>query len=185
MVVNPETNTETESTCISIYSQSDILSIQENNDIVVIYSNDRLIKYVTVFTILLFIMPLSFSDLYLAQNDTTCVNSNIRQISITMKSFLIINALFSFGIYLIIIIAICTTSLNKFYESIGYVVDTLIKLILIVFIIIGCVLFWKYMDNSQCSPLTYNYLSVSFIIRIISMSFIFCTTEKIKFDTTE
>jgi heme/copper-type cytochrome/quinol oxidase subunit 4 len=56
---------------------------------------------------------------------------------------------------------------NEFIVMFGTFIYMCIIIFGIIWIILGSIIFWKYMDTSKCSSNVYNYLYTSLIIKLI------------------
>ena len=156
----------------------DLLNDFKTQPIRVSSPDTRFIKFVSLFVILILIFPLSFCDLYFAVNDDSCVNLPAGKLAITMKTFLLVNGIYSFIMFGIVSVLICCANLERLTESVGFqfismIFETVIKLFSVSWIIVGSIIFWHLMDSSKCSDTTYNYLFASLIIRIVSSVLLF------------
>ena len=164
----------------SVYEDPrDLLNDFKTHDPIRVSSSEtRLIKFVSLFVILILVFPLSFCDLYFAVNDNSCVNLPAGKLAITMQTFLLVNGIYSFIMFGIVSVVICCANLERLEESVGFkfismIFETVIKLFSMAWIIIGSIIFWHLMDSSKCSDTTYNYLFASLVIRIVSSILLF------------
>jgi hypothetical protein len=158
---------------INTTSVDDNLEKNKNNETNII----NCLKLIFV-SILIFInFPLIFCDLYYAFNDNTCVNQKIDKLAVNMYDYLIVSGLYSLIISIISIIFTVffidkmkntkTTTLNYSFFMLFLYITGLFN---IIWNIIGSIIFWKYMDNNQCSNQVSNYLFTSLIIKLIFSS---------------
>lgn len=130
-------------------------------------------KLVALFMILLFVILYSefiICDIYFGLSDTSCARQKVSRMSIDLRTFLLVRGFLLLGYMCEIFFSIpliCTKTLlccGCFQLSIFI----LIALFLTAWNIVGSVLFWGYMDTSQCSNEIYQYTFASLIIMLIS-----------------
>lgn len=136
--------------------------------------NDLFSKICVSFWITVILSPVIICDLYFAVNDKSCVNQTFDTISINMYIWLIVNSITLIILILVTYIVIfildsyeslteCTFCFSKF-------IGNTINVFLFVWFIIGCVIYWGFMDTSKCSKNVNNYLFVQFVITIITIA---------------
>jgi chromate transport protein ChrA len=101
----------------------------------------------------------------------------MEQLAVNMYDYLIVSGLYSLIISIISIIFTVffidkmkntkTTTLNYSFFMLFLYITGLFN---IIWNIIGSIIFWKYMDNNQCSNEVSNYLFTSLIIKLIFSS---------------
>lgn len=165
-------------------AQNDLRTIQNNLNQI---ENKNIIYYFKIICISIFLFinfPIIFCDLYFAVNDNTCINQKMDKLNVNMYDYLIVSGIYSSIISIIsvlfILFFIDTIKNNKIK-----IVNYLFMLFLyvngffnIAWNIIGSLIFWSYMDNSQCSNQVFNYLFASLIIKLIFSSTIFVNNNK-------
>jgi hypothetical protein len=121
------------------------------------------------FTVIL--LPVIICDLYFAMNDKSCVNQTFREMVINMFVYLIVNSV------TLIILILITYSIIFVFDSytectvyFSKCIANIINMFLFVWSIIGCVIYWHFMDTSICSTNVNNYLFVKFVITLITIA---------------
>jgi chromate transport protein ChrA len=142
------------------------------------------LKLIFVSILILVNFPIIFCDLYYAVNDNTCVNQKMDKLAVNMYDYLIVSGIYSVIITIILILFILffidkmknneITTLNYVFMLFLYING----LFNISWNIIGSIIFWKYMDNNQCSNEVFNYLFASLIIKLVFCSTILLNNKK-------
>jgi hypothetical protein len=130
-------------------------------------------------------IPFIVCDMYYGLNDITCINQKNIDFNLTMYDYLIVNSIC--GIILFTIINCVVYFINGNDDNIDnkynnnnlllyiYNVILVISLIIIqslvlfniIWLIVGFMILWKYMNTHSCSLTVFNYLSYSLIIKLI------------------
>lgn len=122
--------------------------------------------------VIMIIMYTSFivCDIYFALNDDSCVTQDVSRLSFNLKTFLFVRGFILLGLITNIILTLSTVthSIIKFCTYVQISIIMLISIFLLVWNIIGAVLFWGYMDTSKCTNPVYNYTFVSLVIAFVS-----------------
>lgn len=111
-------------------------------------------------------------DIYFALNDNSCVNQDVTRLSFNLKTFLLVRGFILLGLIFDVILTLCFTT----HSMIGFCTFGQISIFVMICIfsltwnIIRAVLFWGYMDTSQCSNLVYNYTFASLVIAFVGSS---------------
>lgn len=148
--------------------------------------------------LLMFISPFIICELYYAYNDTSCIYQKIEQLHMNLHDFLMISGYMGISvstIYGVIIYTQDNNTLNLLYKmfisnggintnnekpinvylaKLFYFVICFFGMFGLSWLILGSLIFWKFMDTSKCSNSIYNYIYAELIIRwiIIFGSFI-------------
>lgn len=131
----------------------------------------------------LLLSPFAIGDMYYACTDSICVNQSNHYFDITMYSYLISSGIFTFvfigalnvSIFIFDINLLGTTTTtyrdgSKPHVCL-YVGNYIVKAFHLVWLIVGCVLFWGHMNTSICMDSTYHYLFARFVITsVLSVS---------------
>jgi len=124
---------------------------------------------ITVFTIIS--SPFIICDFYFALTDTSCVNQNFQQININMRTYLLVSAIIN-----LCVVMIYNLSILCFVENVNNgvllflkIFETLVKIFTVSWLIVGCVMFWSFMDTSICAKNVHSYLLARFIIMLVSV----------------
>lgn len=133
-----------------------------------------------------FLGVFAICDLYFAQKDNSCLNQTFDNLEMTMKTYLLISG--AIGVILIYTINVSILCLFDFLElsinnkynydesnneyenkktSIIRIIKFIYRRFSLAWLLIGCILFWKFLEVSKCSKPVYNYLLVRFILFII------------------
>jgi hypothetical protein len=131
------------------------------------------LKMCVAFLVCTVISPFVICDLYFAFTDETCVHQPIQKLQLNMYSYLIVSGV----VGLLYMIFLQTVDYIVVYDSPRQdddlneiilfgctVAQTLFNLFTISWTVVGCVIFWGYMNNSECSEEVYNYLFAKFVI---------------------
>ena len=136
----------------------------------VIDSSVNWLKLFMIFFITLFSFPIIFCDLYFANNNTTCVNQKFDKLNVNMYNYLMVSGIYSGSTLFIIICYILYCDLTKFNNDTLFlfsIIEFINKLFISSWTIVGCVIFWHFMDNDSCSNKVYNYLFASLVIKLV------------------
>ncbi len=108
-------------------------------------------------------------DIYFALNDDSCVNQDVSRLSFNLKTFLLVRGFILLGLIFDVILTLCFTT----HSMIGLCTCGQISIFVLICIfslawnIIGAVLFWSYMDTSQCANPVYNYTYASLVMAFV------------------
>ena len=121
--------------------------------------------------------PFIICDLYFAITDTSCVNQTFNNLQINMKDYLFINGIIGVSIIGIIdLLILCfdykfdKNTKKGDTEPMLNIVGWILKLFSISWLVLGCTIFWDFMDTRACSKSTYSYLLARFIIYIVGVA---------------
>ena len=115
--------------------------------------------------------PFAICDLYFSYNSISCQNEII-PFNITLATWLQVNGyiFFCYILFLIIFSFIIKFDYNKTNILILRLVDLLLSLFSFAWLIIGCVIFWKYLEPSKtCNSDITNYMWTRLILGLIGM----------------
>lgn len=121
--------------------------------------------------------PLVICDLYFALTDTSCVDQTFHRLQINMKDYLFITGIIGITIIGIIDLLILVFDYNFDKNSnkgdAGIILSIccwVFKIFSIAWLVLGCSIFWSFMDTTMCSKQTYSYLLARFIIYIVGVA---------------
>lgn len=108
-------------------------------------------------------------DIYFALNDDSCVNQDVSRLDFNLKTFLLVRGFIMLGLIFEIIFTIFTIthSMIEFCTCAQISIFVLISIFMLGWNIIGSVLFWGYMDTSECTNPVYNYTFASLVIAFV------------------
>ena len=156
----------------------DITVNSENN----LQNYFKFLKTILIFILIVINFPIIFCDLYYAVNDKTCVKQEIEKLALNMYDYLIVSGLYSLIITVISILFILffidKMKNNEVKTRNFFLFLFIISLFNVIWNIIGSLIFWHYMDNSQCSNQVFDYLFASLIIKLITCSSILFKSNK-------
>lgn len=172
------TDIEVNLTDINQLNNNNTASFESNNN----KTEINCFKFIIIFLVLLFGLPLAICDIYYAYNDNSCVYSHVDKIDINLKEYLQVSSLLTICFLFIVILE------TLFYENlkdtfllaIGAILLIPISIFNTVWNIIGGVIFWGYMDNSLCSNNVFNYVFASIVIKYVCIVFNLLTNNKNK-----
>ena len=123
--------------------------------------------------LMIIVYPIIFLDLYYAYNDNSCVNEHFN--GITIKIYLEVCSYLSITVTLVALYFIWTVKANgefNLYNKYPYlqVINNILTFFVFSWTITGLTLFFNN-NNKKCTKSVYNYLYVSLLIKIISISF--------------
>ncbi len=131
--------------------------------------------------LLLLFSPFVILDFYVGYTDTSCVNQTVSNMSLTLKTWFLVNGYLS-AIVLITCIVLFIynmyTSNNLFDTVFLYIFNKLFTLFSLAWNITGAVLFWGMMDNDVCDKLTYDYMYTKLILSFVFIGFSICSGKK-------
>ena len=136
-------------------------------------SDECCVKMFITSTMSIILFPFAICDIYFGMTDISCVGQHVSQIDLTMKAYLIASGIIniittSFAIFAICISTIKTIESFRDEFNCCWNCSLIIsKTFSILWLIIGCVLLWAYMNTSICYTNVHNYLFARFIIDII------------------
>ena len=128
--------------------------------------------------------PIIICDFYFALSDNTCVNEKI--LGINLKQYLLSRAIVTIVATLVYNIYVCLNGYKYVLCSIIiFIFNITCLLILLVWNIIGAILYWgSFYNTYNCSSIVSTYLFVTIIIRIICNLAIILKYTCIKYLTT-
>ena len=160
-----------------IQPKSILYKVKDNDDITMV-----IIKTIVTFFIICFIMPFIIIDLYIAYTDKTCVNDYPPKLKISLNIYLQVNS-YILLIVLSLYIAMIHTKIQLFVydeiiKTIFYLFMYVSRIIIFVWNVLGAILFWGYISEKRnCSLLVYNYLYVTFIIKLSIITLLISNTK--------
>ncbi len=118
-------------------------------------------------------------DIYYGLNDKSCVSQDVGRISINLKTFLLVRGFVLLGFVLNILLGSClvTNSTIQICGCFQITTMVLVVLLLLAWNIVGAVIFWGYMDTSECNNPVYNYTFASLIIMFVGSVFSSSSTK--------
>lgn len=130
-------------------------------------------KLVGFLIILLFVILYSefiICDIFFGLTDISCARQKVSRMSLDLRTFLLVRGFLLLGYMceLFITIPLISKKTLVYFGCFQISIFILITLFLTVWNIVGSVLFWGYMDRSQCSNGIYDYTFASLIIMLIS-----------------
>ena len=128
-----------------------------------------------IWTLLVYFnFPIVFCDLYFGYKDNTCINEPVGILN--LKNYLIVYGWTVVGILSLITFCLFFTNMDSYNYNVGCLVcrtiifsfiTAIIGCFMLIWNIIGAIIFWYLMDTTGCSSNIYNYVFVSLIIKII------------------
>lgn len=118
-----------------------------------------------IITIVCLLLPFIFCDYYYAFNNDSCQHINVDKLSLNISKWLIVIASVSvFSIIIAILVIIFGLETNSIYKLLG----NIINLFNTAWLIIGSILFWKYIDPlNVCNSDINGYMWARLIITIV------------------
>jgi hypothetical protein len=141
-----------------------------------------IIKTIVTLFIICFILPFIFIDLYIAYTDKSCVNDYPPKLKISLSIYLQLNSyilLLVLSVYIAMIHKkIQVFACDEIMKTIFYLFMYVSRIIIFGWNVLGAILFWGYIaENSNCSIVVYNYLYVTFIIRLLIITLLISNTK--------
>lgn len=126
--------------------------------------------------------PIIFFDFYFALSDHSCVHQKTTSngMRIDMYVYLLVSATYSATILMVLSVGIlCATELRREeqMDCINYIGGFIILfngICTTAWTIVGAVIFWHFIDSSQCNTNVYNYLYISLLIKLIGVAGTLC-----------
>lgn len=111
----------------------------------------------------------SFLDFYCVLNDDSCTNQELSSLNLSLDNFLIIRGFLLLEpiVYAVVKLSLLEPSITKSFEIIKKSISIPISIKLLIWNIIGSVLFWAKMNTYQCSNSIYNYIFASLLILFV------------------
>ena len=98
-----------------------ILKRPEDNNFTEEMARFRLMKFCLILFVLIYLTPMSFTDLYYGFKEDNCLRYHPNNLSVSMKLYLLVSGFISFGIMLIMIFYICLLpNKESYYKSISF-----------------------------------------------------------------
>ena len=113
--------------------------------------------------------PIIICDLYYGYNDNTCVNERSNELIINLKDYLLVSGWVNVFLNVIFILYFWLTK-TIIFKKFKYL-NLLIQIYSIIWTSIGCIIFWKLIDNNKCSKGVYNYVFITLIINLLAIFF--------------
>ena len=130
------------------------------------------VKLCAFITLLSFTVPLIVCNLYYAYSDNSCVTIYPDHFSVNLKTYLAVDGII--GAIVLFAIIFVVTYLFKEEPNIDdgclNILGNISTIFGIVWTIIGAVIFWKLIDNTECNKSVYNYIFAQLVIKIICYS---------------
>jgi len=141
-----------------------------------------IIKTIVTLFIICFILPFIIIDLYIAYTDKSCVNDYPPKLKISLSIYLQLNSyilLLVLSVYIAMIHKkIQVFACDEIMKTIFYLFMYVSRIIIFGWNVLGAILFWGYIaENSNCSVVVYNYLYVTFIIRLLIITLLISNTK--------
>lgn len=130
--------------------------------------------------------PIIFFDFYFALSDNSCVHqkSESNGMRLDMYVYLLVSATYSATmLFFLSMTILCATELRTedqidCINCVGGVVVLLNGIFTTAWTVIGAVIFWYFIDSSQCDTKLYNYLYVSIMLKLIFVAGTICNWSK-------
>jgi hypothetical protein len=158
---------------------------KESNDFVEVKRYGICAKICLCVFVTALMSPLAICDLYFALTDTSCINQAFHNLQINMQGYLFISGIIGVSIIGIIDLLILAIDYNFDKKSnkgdtgvILTIAGWIFKLFSISWLVLGCTIFWSFMDTKKCSKPTYSYLLARFIIYIVGVAITVFKNEK-------
>jgi hypothetical protein len=137
------------------------------------------IKFCLCLFMIVFVLPITFCDLYFGFTDNSCSKDEPDGLAISLKLYLLVSGFTSASILVLFIMTlICYPNfselkdINDDSKIISCTLITFVKLFILIWNILGAVVFWGYLYGSnQCNKQFSIYMFVSLIIKFISIIF--------------
>lgn len=152
-------------------------SIVKNNKVAAVNSDkdsSNNLTYCAVFStiiivLLIFTLPFIVCDLYYSYNSISCQNEST-PIGFDLATWLKVSGFSGLG-YLVLAIIFSTISIkHEWAVFVMKIIKFLFSLYYMVWLIIGCVLFWKYLEPSgSCNSSVSDYMWARLIIGLIGI----------------
>jgi hypothetical protein len=130
------------------------------------------VKLCAFITLLSFTMPLIVCNLYYAYSDNSCVTIYPDHFNVNLKTYLAVDGII--GAIVLFAIIFVVTYLFKEKPNIDdgclNILGNISTIFGIAWTIIGAVIFWKLIDNTECNKSVYNYIFAQLVIKIICYS---------------
>jgi hypothetical protein len=149
-------------------SMNEIISYRNKDD------EDMISKVCISFWFTVFVSPFIICDMYFAFNDKSCVNQTFVSLQVNMFVYLLVNSII--GI-IVVLITYSIIFIFDRYEELTEIVICCSKFIshilngfFVIWTMVGCMIFWGYMDKSKCSKIVYDYLFVKLFLSIVTIT---------------
>ena len=120
--------------------------------------------------LIVILFPFTFCDLYYAFNSISCQNDPT-PVGITLATWLQVFGFYIIGIVVFMTICNLLSFRYKCFAIILAIMQYASSLFSVAWLIVGCVIFWRYLEPSgNCSSDIANYMWARLIIGIISVS---------------
>jgi len=135
-----------------------------------------------------FITPFVGFDLYFAFTDESCIHQTFDKIHVNMFIYLIVSGLagivYAESMSFVDFVYDFEKKYTEEYTNIVLKFCTICQVLFNIFSVswtmIGCIIFWGYMDNLHCSRTLYNYLFAKFVVACSITSIVLLSKNTIK-----
>ena len=125
--------------------------------------------------------PFIICDLYFAFTDNSCSDQQ-NKIDVTMRAYLFVSGIIGLIFITVVNFQICLLKLDDNKDKHKNMIERdesfganclklfgyIYRMFHLAWLMVGCIMFWGYMDISKCSTAIYSYLLARFIIAIIA-----------------
>ena len=144
-------------------------------------SNENCVRLISVvciaLIIIVFVLPLIIADLYFAYNTEPCQFIENDSIHFTLNTWLKVTAFANIAILIVVVLVFIFVRDEELLELIKKVLRIVVRGFSFSWIIVGSILFWKYVDGYCNKPLN-DYMYARLIIGLISIVSSFCSSKK-------
>ena len=128
---------------------------------------NNLARKLTCGTFALLYLPTIICNLHFALNDKSCVNNPNPTFGINLSDFLYVDAIASLITIIVIILFVFYNITNNILDKLYNIYIHCYSVFLLGWTIIGCLIFWIYIDTSSCGSSVYKYMFVLLLIKFI------------------
>ncbi len=179
---NGELNTKMDETLAQLRELTNILhqERQVNSD----NSVETCLKIFAFIVVLVLLAPLTVADLYYAYTDDSCVHQPAGNLNVNLFTYLAVDGIIG-GIGVVVFsLMVCSLGTNNVATVLKgccmVSIYVLCGLFTLAWTIVGSIIFWKLIDNEECSKGVYNYVFALLIIRYVSVLVNLCNNSNTK-----
>ena len=121
---------------------------------------NNLARKLTCGTFALLYFPTIICNLHFALHDTSCVNNPNPTFGINLSNFLYVDAIASLITIIVIILFVFYNITNNILEKLYNIYINCYSAFLLGWTVIGCLIFWVYVDTNSCASSVYKYMFV-------------------------
>lgn len=131
-------------------------------------SNNNCSRIIILLIFLIISFPITFCDLYYCYNDDTCVSEPLDKLDINLQDYLFVYGWIQITFICLFCFCFCFLGIHNYDNIMKFtnIVYSILNIFLIIWNIMGAIIFWSLMDTTKCSNSIYGYVFISLIFKL-------------------